>query len=103
MNISSLACSLASERYTLSKVFTRNDQEVPTDEKNLHEVVPRILADFKIIIVEEELKKSQLLLQDPTVTSDNAKLMEAMQHIKHLQEIRNQIAHMVGDRIVIPE
>jgi DNA primase len=103
INISSLSCSLASERYTLSKVFTRNDQEIPTDEKNLHEVVPRVLADFKIIIVEEELKKSQLSLQDPTVTSDSAKLMEAMQRIKHLQEIRNQIAHMVGDRIVIPE
>jgi len=105
MAISSLACNLASDQYTLSKIFTRGGGgvELATDVDNLHELIPRVLSDYKIVIVEDELRRAQKSLQDPSIYSDMEKLREAMIRIKHLQNIRNQIAHIVGDRIVIPE
>lgn len=103
MAISSLACNLASDQYTLSKIFTRGGVELATDVDNLHELIPRVLSDYKIVIVEDELRRAQKSLQDPSIYSDMEKLREAMIRIKHLQNIRNQIAHIVGDRIVIPE
>lgn len=98
--ISKLAVDLASDRYQLSKYHSKVRQIV-TDEERLYELVPRLLIDFKLSVVEEEMRHTLQTLADPLVASDPQRCMEVMQHYKKLQETQSLMAQHVGDRVVL--
>ncbi|MBR5803774.1 MAG: DNA primase [Bacteroidaceae bacterium] len=98
--IARLAADLCSERYQLSKYHSRSQKIVP-DEERLHELVPHLLTDLKLSIVEDELKQMLTALQDRSVVTDATRYMDIMKRYKDLSEVQRMIAKRAGDRVVL--
>ncbi len=98
--VARLAADLSSDRYQLSKYHSRS-QKVVTDDERLCELVPHLLTDLKLAIVEDELKQVLAALQDRTIMTDAARYMEVMKRYKDLSEVQRAIAKRAGDRVVL--
>ena len=98
--ISKLAADLANERYQLSKYHSKN-QKIITDEERLYELVPRLLLDFKLAIVEEEMKHTLQALSNPAIANDPEQCLAIMQRYKELQQTQSLMAQNAGDRVVL--
>ena len=95
--ISKVAADMSSDRYQLSNYHSKG-QKIITDEERLHELVPRLLLDFKISILKEEMKHTLQALNDPVIASNPEKCAEIMAHFKDLTETQNMILKDAGDR-----
>lgn len=95
--ISKVAADMSSDRYQLSNYHSKG-QKIITDEERLYELVPRLLLDFKISILKEEMKHTLQALNDPAVASNPEKCAEIMAHFKDLTETQNMILKDAGDR-----
>ena len=96
---SKLAVDLAEDKYQLSKYHSKT-QTIASDAERLHEIVPHLLFDYKMAVVEIELKNTLNLLRQPSVMNDPALCMETMTRYKQLIETRQTIAKILGDRVV---
>lgn len=98
--ISKLAVDMVSERYQLSKYHSKA-QKIVTDDERLHELVPRLLLDFKMSIVEEEMKHTLQALNNPSIANDTQRCMEIMQRYKDLHQMQSLMAQKAGERVVL--
>lgn len=98
--ISRLAAEMISDRYQLSKYHSKS-QKIVTDEERLHELVPHQIIDFKLAILEEEMKHTLQALSKPEVANDPNQCMEIMTHYKELSELLKAMAKCAGDRVVL--
>ena len=96
--ISRLAADMLSERYRLSK---SNEQAIVKDEERLHELVPHLLIDFKLSILEEDMKQTIQQLNLTEVAKDPQRAMEVMKHYKKLTETLKEMAKRAGDRVIL--
>ena len=96
---SKLAVELAEEKYQLSKYHSKN-QMVVSDADRLHEIIPHLLIDYKMVIVEMELKDTQNQLRQPAVLNDPALCAETMARYKQLMEVKRLMAKRLGDRVL---
>lgn len=98
--VSKLAVDMVSERYQLSKYHSKA-QKIVTDDERLHELVPRLLLDFKMSIVEEEMKHTLQALNNPSIANDTQRCMEIMQRYKDLHQMQSLMAQKAGERVVL--
>ena len=98
--ISKMAAEMINDRYQLSKYHSKS-QKIVTDEERLHELVPHQIIDFKLAILEEEMKHTLQALSKPEVTQDANKCLEIMAHYKELSELLKEMAKRAGDRVVL--
>lgn len=96
--ISKLAADMINDRYQLSK---SNSQAMVKDEERLHELVPHQLIDFKLAILEEDMKYTLQALNKPEVAANADKCLEVMAHFKELSELQKIMAKRAGDRVVL--
>lgn len=96
--ISMIAADMANDRYQLSNYHSKT-QKIITDEERLYELVPRLLTDFKISILKEEMKHTMQALNNPEIASDPQKCSEIMLRFKDLTETQNMILKRAGDRV----
>lgn len=99
--INKLAADMVSERYQLSKYHSKS-QKIISDEERLYELIPRLLIDFKLSIVEEEMKHTLLALAQPEIAGNPKKAKEIMERYKTLHQTQMLMARNAGDRIVNP-
>lgn len=99
--VSMLAFELTSDKYPLSKYHFKT-QKIASDEERLMELVPHLISDFKLAIVEEELKQILLKLRTPAINSQPDECMEIMKHYKEMKEIESALARQRGDRVITP-
>lgn len=97
--ISLLAAEMVSDRYQLSKYHSKG-QKIITDEERLHELVPRLLVDFKLSIIEEEMKHTLQALANPQIANDPKRCTEIMERYRTLQQTQSIMAKHAGDRVV---
>ena len=97
-NISRMAADLISDRYRLSK---SNEQALTKDEERLHELIPHLLIDFKLSILEEDMKQTIQQLSNPDVAKNAQKSMEVMKHYKELTDTLKEMAKRAGDRVIL--
>ena len=97
--ISRLAADLAEEKYQLSKSHSKT-QTVVDDADRLGELIPHLLIDYKMVIVEMELKDTQNQLRQPAVLNDPALCAETMARYKQLMEVKRLMAKRLGDRVL---
>ena len=100
-DVSKLAAEMVSDRYQLSKYHSKG-QKILTDEERLYELVPRLLIDFKMSIVEEEMKHTMQALSNPDVYNNPQKCQEIMEHYRELQKVQISMVQKAGDRVVLP-
>lgn len=98
--ISKLAAEMISDRYQLSKYHSKT-QKIVTDDERLHELVPHLLIDFKLAILEDEMKCTLQALSKPEVANDAAHCIKVMEHYKELSELLKAMAKRAGDRVVL--
>lgn len=98
--ISQRAADLVSDRYQLSKYHSKS-QKIVADDERLFDLVPRLLLDFKMAIVDEELKQLLQALADPQTAGDPNRCREMMQRYKELHETQRLMAQRAGDRVVL--
>ena len=96
--VSQLAAELLSDRHQLSKF---NEQAITKDEERLHELVPRLLMDFKRSVVDDELKGIMAELQHPEVLASPERAMEVMKRYKELGDTARELAKRCGERVVV--
>ena len=96
--ISRMAAEMISDQYRLSK---SNEQMIVKDEERLHELIPHLLIDFKLAILEEDRKQTMQQLGLPEVFNNQQKTMEAMEHYKQLTETLKELAKRAGDRVIL--
>ena len=96
--ISRIAADMISDRYRLSK---SNEQAIVKDEERLHELIPHLLIDFKLAILEEDMKQTIQQLSLPEVVQDVQRTMEVMKHYKKLTETLKEMAKRAGDRVIL--
>ena len=71
------------------------------DEERLHELIPHLLIDFKLAILEEDRKQTMQQLSLPEVINNQQKTMEVMEHYKQLTETLKELAKRAGDRVIL--
>ena len=96
--ISKLAADMISDRYRLSK---SNEQAITKDEERLHELIPHLLIDFKLAILEEDRKRTIQQLNQPDVASNPQQAIQIMEHYKKLTETLKEMAKRAGDRVIL--
>lgn len=97
-SISRLAAEMINDKYQLSK---SNEQALTKDEERLHELVPHLLIDFKLAVLEEDMKLTAQKLSQPEIMSDMEQCMKIMAHYKELTETLKEMAKRAGDRVVM--
>ena len=97
--VSKTAVNMISEKYQLSKYHSKG-QKIITEEERLYELIPRLLLDFKLSIIEEEIKHILLALSDPKNNKDPQRTTEIMKKYMELQKIQNIMAQKAGDRVI---
>ena len=97
-NISRMAAEMISDQYRLSK---SNEQILVKDEDRLHELIPHLLIDFKLAILEEDRKQTMQQLSMPEIFSDQQRTLEVMEHYKKLTETLKELAKRAGDRVIL--
>ena len=98
--VSKLAADLSSDRYQLSKYHSRG-QKIITDEERLYELIPRLIIDFKLSIVEEEMDHTLKMLGKPEIANAPEQCIPLMKRYKDLHEIQSMMSKKAGDRILI--
>ena len=96
--ISRMAAEMISDQYRLSK---SNEQMIIKDEERLHELIPHLLIDFKLAILEEDRKQTMQQLGLPEVINNPHKTKEVMEHYKKLTETLKELAKRAGDRVIL--
>lgn len=96
--ISQLAVDLTTEKHILSKIYTKSSTVESTEER-LSELVPRVVYDFKLKIVQTLLNKN---LDNLKTITDNDLLMQTMADIQNLNEVKRKLGDILGGRTVTP-
>ncbi len=96
--ISKMAAEMISDRYHLSK---SNKDALTKDEERLHELIPHLLIDFKLAILEEDMKQTIQQLNLPGIANDPQRAMEIMKRYKELTETLREMARRAGDRVIL--
>ena len=94
--ISRLAADLVEEKYQLSKYHSN----VVNDADRLNDIIPHLLNDYKMSIIEQSLKDILNDLRQPSTMSDPIKCQETMLRYKQLMELKQQMAKILGDRVI---
>ena len=83
----------------MSKYHSKT-QAIVSESERLHEIVPHLLIDYKMSVVEEALKNILNQLRQPEVMNDPQQCMATMSRYKELMETKHQMAKILGDRVI---
>lgn len=97
--VSTLAFQLTSDKYQLSKYHTKN-QKLTTDEDRLFDLIRHLITDFKLAVIDEELKGILNRLRDPLILKDKEAYMKVMKHYMEVKEVESMLAKERGDRVI---
>ena len=106
--ISSLAAELVTDRYQLSRIFSRQSisenvtQEVklPTDEDILPELTSQMLLETKLTVINEQIEALRAAVEKAEKEDDWNKVRSVLARQPQLMEIRAQICKELGNRII---
>lgn len=108
INISKVATDLSTDRYQLSQHTQNEAQPLNEQEKqlraaehieNIRKQLEHLLNDFRMDYLEHHLKELQKQIATPGIATD--RLQTLMTEYKEAQGLRNKLAKMLGNNIVV--
>ncbi|MDE6484559.1 MAG: DNA primase [Duncaniella sp.] len=93
-----LANDLLIEKYQLSKVHTKFSH-IETEQEQLLDLVPRKLFELKDAILCLRLRAVR---GEMSHASDFTMVMELMKRQKEIEDLRKELAKLIGDRVISP-
>ncbi|MBR1800281.1 MAG: DNA primase [Bacteroidaceae bacterium] len=97
--IATLAIELAYDKETLSKIHSKGIQ-VPPEEERLMDIVPHLMTDYKLAIIEEAIARIQQEMRSPEVLKDKARLQELTREFMENKAIQKELGRKCGDRVL---
>lgn len=97
-DIRQLTTDLVSDKHQLSKVHTKYTK-IATEPDRLNDIVPRAIYELKAGIVECEIRHVREQLK---TCSDINAMRQLMERIMELDQLKSEIAHYLGERIIVP-
>lgn len=94
--IRELALKLGTDPVELSKLHGEEE-----DEERLDEVVPNLIASYKLGIVQKELQSIIEKMKQPEVKQDKEQYRELLEAFSEKTKLSNELAKMCGDRVVL--
>ena len=99
LEVSRTAADMLSERYQLSSLYAK--EEVPTEREQLDALIVHLMFDYKLAVVNAELKSTQEALRDPAVLADMDKCAAILKKNMMIKNIQQKLARHVGDRVLL--
>jgi DNA primase len=98
--ISMLTADLVTEKYTLSKVHSKI-KRIETDAERFIDLIPRVVYEFKNIIILDMIKQKLLELKSASDSKDTELCARIMQDWSQLENVKKQLSKTLGERIII--
>ncbi len=98
-NIATLSMELAHDKEALSKVHSKGIT-IPSEEDRLMELMPHLMTDYKLAVVEERLKQVMQELVKPEVQKNREQYVQLMQQFNEANAAKRQLGHQAGDRVI---
>lgn len=98
--ISMLTAELISEKYTLSKIHSKI-KRVETDEERFIDLVPRVVFEFKNMLILDRIKQKLMELKIANDAKDTQLYAKIMQDWDQLENIKKQLSKTLGERIIL--
>ncbi len=106
--VSSLAVDLIADRYPLSKIHAKKNItenvaaiiEMPSDADHLIDLVPHLLCELKLTIVNQQLAALKHRLKHAQENDEYDQLMPILQEQAVLEQIRQELCKCLGQRIM---
>lgn len=97
--VRTLATTMISEKYVLSKIYTKDNQKVETERDLLATRVPRAIYGLKSARLQwDEKELRHKLMQQP----DSPDAQEILSTLQNMRKIIAEIAKFLGERIILP-
>ena len=99
IDIANLANELGHDPETLSKIHSKGIT-VKSEEERLVELLPHLMTDYKLAIVDESLQQLMLEMRQPEVLADKDRSIELMQRYQELKAVQKELGKQCGDRVI---
>ena len=106
--IRSIALQLGPESVELSKLYEvpSSQNQEPAQEgdggtEHLDEIIPSLIASYKLGIVQRELKHIIEQMKDPAIKADEEKVQKLKEEFKQKTLLVKELAKACGDRVVL--
>ena len=106
--IRSIALQLGPESVELSKLYEIPSQpgQEPTQNgdggaEHLDEIIPSLIASYKLGIVQRELKNIIEQMKDPAIKADAEKVQKLKEDFRQKTQLVKELAKECGDRVVL--
>ena len=100
IEIARIANELAHDNETLSKIHSRV-KTIETEEERLVDLVPHLMTDYKLAIIEERISSLMQQLRSLEAMADRNRLQEVMQAIGEAKAAQKELARRCGDRVLM--
>ncbi len=102
INISSLVISLIYEPYQISKIWSRHDNHLETEEMKLSQIIPKTILSFKRRKIEKILQKTSEELKEAQAKEDKEKENFLTEKFMALNDLKKKISLAIGPRTIQP-
>ena len=97
--VSNLANELAHDPETLSKIHSKGAVVKPEEERLL-ELVPHVMTDYKLAIVDESLRNIMLELRKPETMADKELSTSLLKRYQEMKQVQKDLGKQCGDRVI---
>lgn len=97
--IRTLATELIIDKYQLSKIHTKF-AKIETEQEKLFDLVPRKIFELKDAVLRLRIQDVRASLKQ--ACSDERETRELLKKQKELEDIRRELAKLIGDRVIAP-
>ena len=98
--IAEKANELGHDPETLSKIHEKGIPVKPEEER-LMELLPHVMTDYKLAIVDDELQTLMRQMCEPTIISSKEKSAELLNRYQELKQVQGQLGKLRGDRVMM--
>ncbi|MBQ8969402.1 MAG: DNA primase [Bacteroidaceae bacterium] len=98
--INSFTFDMVTDKEQLSRMHQKKQSNYSEPEVNLTELTNHLLTDYKIEIVNKELKQIMREMQDPELIKDKDRFTTVMTRYKEFKDIEKKLAHQQGGRVM---
>ena len=99
ITIANLANELGHDPEALSKIHSKGITVKPEEER-LVELLPHLMTDYKLAIVEERMRNIMFEMRQPEVLADKEGCMMLMKEYQDLKAVQKELGKQCGDRVI---
>ena len=97
--VARLTAEMMTEKYTLSKIHSKI-KKIETEAERLHEVIPRLMYEYKNAILLDLMREGFSRLKRATEERNDEQAEQIAQELNMLNELKRQLAQQLGARII---